>query len=371
MSAAKVALGRRLFFDSRLSGNGTQACVSCHQPAIAFTDGRARAEGSTGEPHARSAMSLANVAYSVSLTWADPRLTTLEEQALVPMFNTHPVELGMAGHEGEVLARLADDERYRAAFGAAFPEEAGPGTAGLVTTSQVAKAIASFARTLLSGDAPYDRLVYKDDRSSLSDSAWRGMTLFFSDRVHCSTCHAGFTVSGPVTYEGAPPAEPVFHNTAVHSAAALSSSVADRGLAAVTGRPEDTGRFRAPTLRNIAKTAPYMHDGSIATLEEVLSHYAAGGRGGFSPWRSPLLTGFTLTGGEVRDLLAFLESLTDEEFLGREAVLRTTYDPAGAFSVSRPRLHTMAAKAAAARPSSPQPSSVSPKTILPMPKRAE
>ena len=304
MSADKVALGRRLFYDARLSGNGTQSCSSCHQPARAFTDGRARALGSTGQLHPRSAMSLANVAYSASLTWADPGKRALEAQAVVPMTNEHPVEMGVKGREEEILARLRAEAIYADLFARSFPGERDP-----VTLANVRKAIASFERTILSGDSPYDRLVWKDDSAAMSDSARRGMALFFSDRLRCSRCHEGFTFSGPDVWQGGPDARPEFVNNGIDGA----GGGPDPGLFTVSRRRADRGRFRVPTLRNIAVTAPYMHDGRFATLEAVIDHYARGGIPG--PSRSPLLTGFTLTDEERCDLVEFLRSLTDDEFL--------------------------------------------------------
>lgn len=284
MSGEKVALGRRLFYDARLSGNGTQACASCHRQEHAFTDSRPRAVGSTGETHPRGAMSLANAAYSVSLTWLDAGHAKLEDQLLVPMFGEKPMEMGLKGHEKEALARLEADPLYSRLFAAAFPDDAEP-----VSLLNVRKAIASFVRTIISGDSPYDRLVWKDDRGALSEPARRGMALFFSERLSCSKCHSGFTFSGPAVWEGGPKIEPTFH---------------DNGLGA---------RFRAPTLRNVAVTAPYMHDGRFATLEEVVDHYAKGGTA--SPGRSPLVRGFSITEAEKGDLVEFLKSLTDQELL--------------------------------------------------------
>jgi cytochrome c peroxidase len=304
MSAEKVALGRRLFYDPRLSGNGTQSCSSCHQPARAFTDGRAHALGSTGESHPRSAMSLANVAYSASLTWADPGKRALEKQMIVPMTGQHPVEMGLKGREKEVLARLEAEPVYASLFPAAFP-----GESDAITLDNVRKAIASFERTLFSGDSPYDRFVWRDDRTALSESARRGMRLFFSDRLACGKCHAGFTFSGPVVWVGSPAAAPAFFNNGLDAA----SGEADPGLFTVSHRGADKGRFRAPTLRNIAATGPYMHDGRLVTLDAVVDHYASGGTPGRN--RSPLLKGFSITPEEKCDLIAFLESLTDEEFL--------------------------------------------------------
>ena len=313
MTPARVELGRHLFYDTRLSGNGTQACATCHRQELAFTDGRPHAVGSLGDVHRRSSMSLANVAYNVAFTWADPGLHSLEEQALVPMFGEHPVELGLAGKEGDLLARLAGDGRYVDLFHAAFPDEARP-----IRLENVTRALATFERTLISGNSPYDRLVYQGQADALSEAAWRGMRLFFSERLACSKCHAGFTFSGPVTFEGSGEGpEPVFHNTGLYDVDGRGGYPSeDTGLLAVTHRRRDMGRFRAPTLRNIALTAPYMHDGSIATLEAVIDHYATGGRaGGSGRYKSALLRGFAVSAAERQELIEFLKSLTDESFV--------------------------------------------------------
>ena len=276
LSAAKVRLGRRLFYDRALSGNGTFSCASCHRQELAFTDGRAQAVGSTGELHPRSAMSLANAAYDATLTWANPELRTLEDQARVPMFNRHPVELGLADREEQVLERFRSDPDYVRMFRAAFDAEP-----VLVTMDSVVRALASFVRTLISGDSPYHRLVYRGEMDALSESARRGMRLFFSERLGCANCHAGFMLSGPVVFEGAAEIEPTFHNTGLYDIDGKGAyPPGNRGLYERTGRPEDMGRFRAPTLSNVAITAPYMHDGSIESLEELVDFYAAGGAAG-------------------------------------------------------------------------------------------
>ena len=330
MSAAKVELGRRLFYDRRLSGNGTQACASCHRQALAFTDAHPQAEGSTGERHRRSAMSLANVAYATSLTWADPGTGRLEEQMLVPMFGTRPIELGMTGHEVAILERLRSEPIYPPLFAQAFPGEPEP-----IGFDNVRRAIAAFERTLISGDSPYDRLVYGGDQEALGAAAWRGMRLFFSDRLACARCHAGPVFSGPIDFEGAgtlkPPPAPRFHNTGLYDLDGRGAYPAgDTGLREITGRRGDMGKFKAPTLRNIALTAPYMHDGSVATLRDVIAHYGRGGRrarGGedgkasaarvrdANRVKDPLITGFAISDTEADDLAAFLESLTDTEFV--------------------------------------------------------
>jgi cytochrome c peroxidase len=312
MSIAKVDLGRRLFYDTRLSHNRTYACATCHQQAHAFTDSRARALGSTGGVHRRSAMSLANVAFNASYGWADPSLRTLEAQMLVPLLNEHPIEMGLAAHEEEVVERFrtADD---RARFAAAFPADPLP------TLAHIVKAIAAFERTIVSGDSPLDRYLYRDDRTALSAPAVNGMKLFFSKRLRCSECHGGFNLSGPVDFAVAKThPKPAFHNTGLYDEdGAGSYPDADPGLKEVSRDARDMGRFRAPTLRNIAVTAPYMHDGSMLTLDAVLDHYVSGGHR--SRFRSSAVTGFTLTPEERKDLLAFLDSLTDPAFLANPA----------------------------------------------------
>jgi cytochrome c peroxidase len=315
MSDARVELGRRLFHDQRLSGNETFSCASCHLQALAFTDGLARSIGATGEHHRRNSMPLANVGYARTVTWANTVLPGLEAQALVPMFGADPVELGLSGLEGVVLSRLEADVVYPALFHEAFPEEAEP-----LALPAIVKALAAFERTLVSGDSPYDRH-RRGDASALSPSALRGLALFRSDRLRCSRCHSGLALSEAFPLPGEPIVASPFHNTGLYDLDGAGAYPAeDPGLMGLTGLAADMGRFRTPSLRNVAVTAPYMHDGSVPTLGDVIDHYAAGGRsalsnGNPSPLRDPLVTGFTLEPGEKEDLVAFLESLTDEAFL--------------------------------------------------------
>lgn len=312
MSELKVQLGRRLFYDTRLSGTGTYSCASCHQQPRAFTDGLAHAVGSTGQPHPRSAMSLANVAFNASYGWAAPRARTLEAQMAVPMFNEHPIEMGIKGNEAAIVARIANDQADRDMFHEAFPDQP-------IALETIVKAIASFERTIVSANSPLDRYLYRDDRSALSAEAQRGMALFFSDRLACARCHSGFNLSGPTIHVGSVGVTPTFHNTGLYNIDGRGGYPAtDRGLFDTTHVAADMGRFRAPTLRNIAVTAPYMHDGSIPTLGEVIGHYASGGLK--SPVRDSRLKGFAITAAEVADLVAFLNSLTDTEFLTNPAL---------------------------------------------------
>ncbi len=321
MSAAKVELGRHLFYDTRLSVNGTYSCASCHEQAKAFTDGKGRAVGATGEVHPRGSMSLANIAYSPVLTWGNPLMRDLERQALVPMMGEVPVELGLAGQEKALFARLAAQPQYQALFPKAFPDDATPISLGNIT-----KAIASFERTMISGRSPYDRYQFGGDRTAISEGAKRGETLFFDERTECFHCHGGFNFTETVDYVGKQMLEIEFHNTGLYNIGRTGAYPGENtGVHSVTGRAADMGRFKAPTLRNIAVTAPYMHDGSIATLDEVLDHYMAGGRtvangpnagmGRNNPLKSAFVKGFTLTPQEKRDLVEFLRSLTDPAFL--------------------------------------------------------
>ena len=321
MSAAKAELGRHLFYDLRLSGNGSQSCATCHQQERAFTEGLATSQGSTGEEHPRNSMSLVNVAYAATLTWANPSLTRLEDQAAVPMFGRHPVELGL-GEDRVWLEPLRRDPRYPSLFRSAFPEDADP-----FSRANVLKALATFQRTIVSARSPYDRYHLAREDEAVSDSAKRGEVLFHSRPLSCFTCHGGVNFSSATMSEGSSTGNNVpFHNTGLYNLPGLLSYPAlNTGIYEVTHDPKNVGKFKAPTLRNIAVTAPYMHDGSIASLEGVLAHYEAGGRtvtdgpykgiGHDNPNKSPAIRGFALTPGERADLLAFLRSLTDESVL--------------------------------------------------------
>lgn len=323
MSPAKVEMGRHLFYDTRLSVNGRQSCATCHEPDRAFTDGRNVSVGATGERHPRSSMSLANVAYSATLAWANPSLTTLEDQAVVPMFNDRPIELGLS-KDDRWIEPLRRDERYGTLFAAAFPNTREP-----MARQHVVQAIASFERTLISGRSPYDRYHYDREDDAVSEAAKRGEVLFHSRPLSCFTCHGGVTFSGATLMAGRMSMTQEFHNTGLYNVAgALSYPAPNTGIHEFTGRAADVGKFKAPTLRNVAVTAPYMHDGSIVTLSDVIDHYAAGGRtlasgpragaGRDNPNKSPRIQGFAITPAQKADVIAFLETLTDEAFLRDE-----------------------------------------------------
>jgi cytochrome c peroxidase len=310
MSASKAELGRYLFYDKRISVNGKESCGSCHPQERAFTDGRARAEGATGMLHSRSSMSLANVAYVPYLTWADPELTSLEEQARIPMLGEDPVELGLKGREQAYLDVVRNDVIYRKLFPRSFPEDSDP-----YTLANVKKAIATFERTIISLRSPYDRYRWGGDPSAISDSAKRGEILFSSsERGGCFQCHGGWNFSS-VRVEGTNFSSRNNDDGAGFFNTGVSTYLEpNRGIYEYTHRAEDIGKFRPPSLRNIALTAPYMHDGSLPTLKAVIDHYSAGGRMEH-PNKSRILRRFELTDAEKHDLIEFLKSLTDEELL--------------------------------------------------------
>ena len=289
MSEARRALGERLFSEPKLSVTGGMACAGCHESARAFTDGRARAPGATGELTDRGAMSLVNVAYSQALGWVKPERRLLEEQMREPLFNQHPLEMGLHGREQAVTQLLASRLDYRRQFRAAFPGVAQP-----VTMANIIKAIACYERSLIFADSPFDRYLYRGEHGALTAAARRGKDLFFANDVGCAKCHGGINFSGPwqdASGSTGPPA------------------LADNGL---TAGKFPIKKFKVPTLRNIALTAPYMHDGRFKDLDEVLRHYGTvAGR----PGRDPRLPLRELTGAERADLRTFLQALTDREFL--------------------------------------------------------
>jgi cytochrome c peroxidase len=320
MSDAKVELGRHLFHDRRLSINGTMSCASCHQQSRAFADGMTRSVGATGELHPRGSMSLVNVAYAARLTWANQLLQQLEFQSMIPLFGEDPVEMGMAGQDSQIVQMLRTDPYYGDAFALTFASDDDP-----YSLLNLMRAIASFVRSIVSFDSPYDRFLFGDS-SAMSTSSLRGMSLFFSERLECFHCHGGYHFTDSSTHADAVVENVGFHNNGLYNIGGTGAYPTDNtGLYGITGERRDMGRFKAPTLRNIAVTAPYMHDGSIATLDGVIRHYEAGGRqieegtyagdGRRSPFKSLFIKGFTLSDEERADLLAFLESLTDTSVL--------------------------------------------------------
>lgn len=313
LTVAKVELGRHLFYDTRLSGDGSIACVSCHLPEHAFADPRPQSVGAHGDLTRRNSPGLQNVAYYATLTWASPSLTRIEDFLLLPMFGDDPVEMGITGREDDVMARLRADEDYVRMFRRAFGEG--------VTLAGARDALASFTRAMVSFDSPFDRFSLLDQPDALSETELRGMDHFFSEKFECHHCHAGMHLSRSLAHERLAFSSIAFDNIGLFE----SYPPTDPGLSEVTGRAADDGRFRPPSLRNVAHTAPYMHNGSFETLEEVLAHYARAGTltgegphagdGALHPSKSVFVPGFNASEQEIDEMLAFLRALTDMSFL--------------------------------------------------------
>lgn len=321
MSTAKVTLGRHLFYDTRLSNNETQACASCHHQDKAFTDGRVVARGSTGQPHPRNSQSLVNVAYNATLTWANFSLINLEDQALVPLFSEDPVEMGINdNNQAAVLARINALPLYQELFKAAYPKLAPPYGWG-----EVIQAITSFQRSIISANSRYDQA--QRGELLLTAAEQRGLNLFNSEKAECFHCHGSFNFNDQVMHQGQRFVDRPFHNTGLYNIDGKGGfPFPNRGIFELSGVASDMGKFRAQSLRNVAVTAPYMHDGSVSTLEEVLDFYAAGGRfiaegqlnagdGRANPFKSDLVGMINLSAQDKADLVAFLKTLTDPGLL--------------------------------------------------------
>lgn len=278
---AKIALGKMLYFDKRLSADGTVACASCHAPRFGFTDGQPVSTGIKGQKGGRSAPTVINRLFSKEQFW-DGRAADLEDQALGPIQN--PIEMGNTLEN--VVATLKKVPSYVKAFEQAFGDPD-------ITSKRIAQAIASFERTVLSGNSPFDRYE-AGDKGALSASARRGLALF-RGKARCQVCHAGFNF----TDEG-------YHNLGV----GMDQPNPDLGRNDLTKKEEDKGAFKTPTLRHIHATAPYMHDGSIKTLRQVVAFYNKGGTA--NPYLSKEIKPLNLTDQEKADLVAFLHALTGE-----------------------------------------------------------
>jgi len=316
-SDAKAALGRKLYFDARLSTDGTIACASCHHPAHGFADprGKPTSAGVGGASGARNAPTVLNAAFLASQFW-DGREPTLEAQAVQPLIN--PIEHGFADHPA-VVARLRELPDYATPFDAAFGSDE-------ITIERVGQAIATFEREIISLNAPIDRFLAGDPKA-ISDSAQRGWGLFNS-KARCNTCHGHIDVLPLFT-------DDLFHNIGVGvekldfeavAAKAAKEVAAGRSLDElalndvesselgrflVTSQQKDMGAFKTPQLRNVALTAPYMHDGSEATLEDVIAFYDRGGND--NPYLDGGMRPLNLTAQEKTDLVEFLKTLTSED----------------------------------------------------------
>lgn len=295
LTRESVVLGERLFFDPGLSADGTVRCATCHRPEHAFSDTRRISTGVYGRRGERNAPTLINRAWGRAFFW-DGRTTTLESQVLHPIRDS--VEMGQP--IPALIERLRTDGSYRSAFARTY---------GPIDSQAVARALASYVRTLRSGNASIDR--WRDgDTTALSQSERRGLALF-SGQAGCISCHVGPNFT-----------DEEFHNTGVSARLARYAGREDPGRARITGRAEDVGAFKTPTLRDVARTAPYMHDGSLATLEDVVAFYDSGGvaNANLDVEIRPL----ALTGKQRRDLVAFLIALTGTTSAGPSATTSRT-----------------------------------------------
>ncbi len=323
-SPDKVALGKRLYEDKRFSGDGTVACSTCHDPAKAFADGLPVAEGIRKQKGTRNSPTVINAAYYDSQFW-DGRRKTLEEQAKDPFLN--PIEHGLTSHQ-QIIEIIRTDPEYPSQFKKIFGVE--PGS---ITIDHVVKSIASFERTVIDGDSPLDRYLFGGDKTTLTEAAVRGLNLYRT-KARCQDCHAIGQTSAIFT-------DNKFHNIGVgfkriekrvmeiatafrkakqagkdvDKAVLSDQDASELGRFVVTLQPSDIGRFKTSTLRNIAVTAPYMHDGSQKTLEEVIEFYNKGGEP--NPFLDSGIRPLGLTDQEKADLLEFLKALTSPQFARR------------------------------------------------------
>lgn len=287
-----IVLGRKLFYDKMLSNDGTMACATCHKQENGFDDFRQFSQGTNGSFGDRNAMPIVNLGWAKSFFW-DGRRESLESQAHDPV--TNPIE--MANNWPEVVTRLQADANYPSLFFKAFGTRT-------VDSNLVVKAIAQFERTMVSFNTRFDKYFYQGDTDALNASEKRGLMLFTGDGL-CNTCHMMNTLFTD-------------HQSRNNG---LDINPADAGLMKFTGKPEDRGKFKVPTLRNIAQTAPYMHDGRFANLDDVLNFYSANvvqASPNLDEHMIPFGNGLSLSEQDKKDLIAFLKSLSDEEFLNRE-----------------------------------------------------
>lgn len=308
MSEEKVNLGRFLFYDKKLSGNGTFACSSCHFQEFAFSDKNKVGIGSTGEHHIRNSQHLSNAGYYTTISWANPAIGTLERFIIMPLTGDSPIEMGVVDRETElkVLARFESNETYINMFKYAFPEDS------RITIDNIIKALASFIRTFNSFNSPYDKYT-RGESNSMTEAQKRGMNIFFGEKAECFHCHDGENFSDSTANEKSFFIEQNFHNIGLYR----EYMAGNRGLFESTFNDSDNGKFRTPSLRNVEVTAPYMHDGSMATLEEIMELHSNGGRGDgiYNQNVDPLISAKRFTDQEKADLVEFLKALTDRDFL--------------------------------------------------------
>ena len=282
MTTARVALGKKLFFDPVLSRDNSVSCGSCHLPELAFATNDSLAIGIHGQHTTRNAPSLANVGYGMAF-FRDGGAETLELQVHNPLESELEMDLPLA----EAATRLETMSEYMKLIREAYPDKP--------TTAAINHSLAAFQRTLISGNSRYDQYM-RGDQQALTAEELRGKAVFFSEQAKCSSCHSGFNF----TNEG-------FENNGLYA------TYVDKGRARVTLDSADVGKFKVPSLRNVALTWPYMHNGSLSSLAEVMEHYAGGGKGHYN--QHPAIAEISLSEQDMNDLVRFLNALTDETFV--------------------------------------------------------
>lgn len=307
-------LGRYLFYDIRISWNQSKSCGTCHNPNFSFTDGYKRSLGIYADVLQRNTAPLFNLSELKYLTVADSNIKTLIRQIDNPLFNEHPLEMGVRGHENEILERFKRDKFYKLQFEKLKMS---------INWQNIKLTITKFVNSLKSYQSPYDQ--YLKGTYTMTDQQKRGMNLFYSDSLACSKCHSGINFSEPTFLNKNNKVE-YYYNTGLYNVNEKNEYPQyDTGLSQVTHNQEDMGKFRVPSLRNLTFTAPYYHDGSAESLMEVIRNYERGGRlinngqykgdGFYNRYKHPLIKGFNLTTSDRISLVKFLETLSDTNFI--------------------------------------------------------
>ena len=313
---SKIQLGRHLFYDTKISFNQTKSCASCHDPQFAFSDNYRKSVGAEGENLRRNAPSLINAKYLKAFTWGDSTIHEFTEQMDFPMFNEHPKELGWTNHELEIMKRFEEDKFYQGLFRNAFPTAKKP-----FTIAHFQMAIAAYENQLVANNSAYDQYI-KGNKKAMNQKAIKGLALFNSAKLGCANCHSLDVFQQKLLYV----------NTGLYNLDADGSYPAnDQGLYEISNNNIDKGKFRVPSLKNVLLTAPYAHDGSIETIDQLIEAYARGGRliqsnenngdGYKNKHKSPLIKGFTLSTDERIELIEFLNALTDTSYLRNKLLM--------------------------------------------------
>jgi cytochrome c peroxidase len=310
-------LGHYLFFEKKLSINNTKSCASCHSPTFAFSDGYRTSVTSLGENVLHNSPSLINSIYLKKYDWANTNASSLEMQIKRPLYSNHPIELGLDKHINDLIVFFKGDSLYKALFRKAYPN-----SDTLFTLTQIENAIVAYEKTLISKSSQFDK-------GELSPSAYSGLKLFSSQKLNCISCHPPpyFTLATQTNNS-----DSIYENIGLYNVDGKNEYPQnDEGLSRITHQKNDNGKFKIPSLRNVMLTAPYMHDGSIASIEEVIDMYAMGGRnidygnykgdGRLNANKNKLITGFTISKKEKMDLIKFLTSLTDSSIFYKQSFL--------------------------------------------------